>query len=177
MVDPVSARLWLRRGLFLAIVLAALFLRLLPLGPARWPGPDLMLALILAWVIRRPDDLPALLIAGAVLIEDFLLMRPPGLWAALVLIATEFLRGRSALTRELTFVAEWFLVGLVIFALLVANRLILGLTLTPQPGFGFAFVQAAFSVLCYPAVVAVLHLALSLHKPSTGEIDDYGRRL
>ena len=59
---------------------------------ATWPAPDLMLALTLAWVVRRPDLLPAPLIAAYFFVEDILMMRPPGLWALIVLGATEFLR-------------------------------------------------------------------------------------
>ena len=45
--------------------------------PARWPGPDLIaVRLTLAWVLRRPDYVPALLIALVVLVEDLLLHAP-----------------------------------------------------------------------------------------------------
>ncbi|NCO16036.1 MAG: rod shape-determining protein MreD, partial [Alphaproteobacteria bacterium] len=96
MVDLLHSTIWRHRAIFVALALALFFLRLLPLGaePGRWPGPDLMLCLILAWVQRRPDYLPAPLIALVVLTEDFLMLRPPGLWTAIVVLATEFLRGR-----------------------------------------------------------------------------------
>lgn len=179
MVDPVSARLWAYRGLFLALALAILFVRLLPTGglAGSWPGPDLLLCLMLAWVARRPDYLPVLLIAGVVLVEDLMLMRPPGLWAALVVLATEFLRGRSALTRELGFLAEWFLIAVVVFAMLITFRVIQGLAFLDQPGFGYAFAQAVMTVLFYPVAVGLLHVVLDLRKPSTGEVDAFGRRL
>jgi rod shape-determining protein MreD len=136
-----------------------------------------MLCLMLAWVTRRPDYLPAMLIVAVVLVEDLILMRPPGLWAAIVLVATEFLRARSALTRELGFLPEWFLIGIVMFAMLAAFRLIQGVAFLDQPGFGYAFAQTAMTILCYPLVAWVLHLALGLKKPSTGEVDAWGRRL
>ncbi len=179
MVDPVAARLWLYRATFAGIAMVILFIRLLPIGGSAgsWPGPDLMLCLMLAWVTRRPDYLPALLIAGIVLIEDLILMRPPGLWAAIVVIATEFLRSRSALTRELGFLPEWFLIGTVMFAMLAAYRLILGLAFLDQPAFGYAFAQTAMSILCYPFVAGALHAAIGLRKPLTGEVDAFGRRL
>lgn len=179
MIDPVAARLWAYRGLFVALVLVILFLRILPIGDADGglPGPDPLLCLILAWVIRRPDHLPALLIAGVVLIEDLVLMRPPGLWTAMMVLATEFLRGRSALTRELVFVVEWLLVTGVMLAMMLAARLILALAFVDQPAFGFAFAQIAASALLYPLVCLALHFALDLRKPSTGEVDAFGRRL
>lgn len=179
MIDPVAARLWAYRGIFLLLVLVLLFLRILPIGDADGglPGPDLLLCLIFAWVIRRPDHLPALLIAAVVLVEDLVLMRPPGLWAAAMVLATEFLRGRSALTRELVFLVEWLLVTGLMLAMMLGTRLVLALAFVDQPAFAFAFAQIAASALVYPIVVGVLRLALDIRKPSTGEVDAFGRPL
>jgi rod shape-determining protein MreD len=179
MIDPVAARLWAYRGLFCLVVVILLFLRILPIGDADGglPGPDLLLCLILAWVIRRPDHLPALLIAVAVLIEDLVLMRPPGLWAAAMVLATEFLRARTALTRELVFVIEWLMVTGLMLAMMLGLRLVMALAFVDQPGFAFAFAQIGASALVYPLVVGALHLVLDIRKPSTGEVDAFGRRL
>jgi rod shape-determining protein MreD len=51
------------------------------------------------------------------------------------------------------------------------------MALLPQPGFGFAMVQVLWSIVCYPAVVALSRYVLDLHKPGMGEIDAYGRRM
>lgn len=179
MVDPLAARLWLYRGLFVGLAAVILFLRLLPIGGSAgsFPGPDLLLCLMMAWMTRRPDYLPVLLIAAVVLVEDLMLMRPPGLWTALIVLATEFLRARSALTRELVFLAEWFLIALVMLALLIAHRVIAAVAFLDQPGFGYAFAQTAMTILCYPVVAGLLHAALLLRRPSPGEIDAFGRRL
>lgn len=170
---------WGYRALFLTVALILLFARLLPLGSAagQWPGPDLMLCLIMAWVMRRPEFLPVGLIAAVVLLEDLILMRPPGLWAALVVLATEFIRSRAALTRELSFPVEWLLVSGLLLGMLIANRLVFAIAFMPQPGFGFVLMQTVWSILCYPVMVVVSRLALDLRKPATGEVDGYGRRL
>lgn len=170
---------WVFRALFLALALFLLFVRLLPLGnaPGALPGPDLLLCLILAWVVRRPDFLPMPLILLVILVEDLILMRPPGLWTAIVILATEFLRGRVALTRELNFLVEWMLVSGVMLGMMLAYRLVLGLALVPQPAFGFAIVQVLWSIALYPLVVAMSRLVLDLRKPAMGEVDDFGRRL
>lgn len=196
MVDPAAREVWLHRALFVAIALLLLFWRLLPLPMAmmtdcaetagwcrftvwlnRTPGPDLLLCIIFAWTMRRPDYLPALLIAAVVLLEDMLLDRPPGLWTALVLLASEFVRGRVALTRELNFGVEWLLVSGLMVAMLVVYRLTFAMVLVPQAGFGFAMIQVLWSVLCYPVVVFLSRYVLDLHKPAMGEIDAYGRRM
>ena len=148
MAEARHGRVWVYRGLFVAFSLALLFLRLLPLGGeiGKWPGPDLMLGLMLAWVTRRPDHLPAVLIGLVVLAEDLMLMRPPGLWAALVVLATEFLRARSTLTRELGFAAEWLLIAVVMVTMLLGYRLIYSLTFLGQPDFGYAFAGTIGSI-------------------------------
>lgn len=170
---------WGYRALFLGLAFLLLFLRLLPLGDAagRFPGPDLLVCLILAWVARRPDFLPLGLIVAVVLIEDLILMRPPGLWTALVVLASEFIRSRVALTRELTFAVEWLLVTGLMVGMLLAYRLAFAVALLPQPAFGYAVVQVLWSVMAYPLVVVASRLVLDLRKPATGETDDFGRRL
>ena len=196
MIDGATREIWLHRVMFLGIALATLFWRLLPLPLAeaascapeaslcrlwvwldRMPGPDLLLCLIFAWTMRRPDYLPVLLIATVVFLEDLLLMRPPGLWTLLVLMGSEFVRGRVALTRELSFMVEWLLVTGLMFAMIVIYRLIFAMVLLPQAGLGFALAQLFWSVLFYPAVVYLSRVVLDLRKPAMGEVDAYGRRL
>lgn len=179
MISLWRAAHWGYRALFLALALVLLFLRLLPLGntAGALPGPDLMLCLILAWVMRRPDYLPLGLIVLVVLAEDMILARPPGLWTALVVLASEFLRSRAALTCELNFVVEWLLVTGLMMGMLLAYRLVFAVALLPQPPFGFSVVQILWSVVAYPVVVGLSRLVLDLRKPATGETDDYGRRL
>ncbi|MBA4352838.1 MAG: rod shape-determining protein MreD [Rhodobacter sp.] len=179
MVDSLRSSVWVYRAAFLGLALALIFLKLLPLGSVAgdWPGPDLLLCLIFAWVMRRPDYLPVLLIGAVVLLEDLILLRPPGLWTALVILATEFVRARIALTRELQFITEWLLVAGLMVALLIAYRLAFTIVFLPQPAFGFALLQTLWSILCYPLVVVASRLAFDLRKPATGEVDAYGRRL
>ena len=170
---------WVFRALFVALALGLLFLRLLPLAhaPGTLPGPDILLCLILAWVVRRPEFLPMPMILIVMLVEDLILMRPPGLWTAIVVLATEFLRGRAALTRELNFVVEWMLIAGVMLGMVLAYRLALALAFVPQPAFGFAIVQYLWSIALYPLVVGLSRMVLDLRKPAMGEVDDFGRRL
>jgi rod shape-determining protein MreD len=170
---------WIFRGLFLGLALVLLFLRLLPMAnaPGALPGPDLLLCLIMAWVVRRPDFLPMPLILIVILIEDLVLMRPPGLWTAIVILATEFLRSRIALTRELNFLVEWVLVSGMMLGMLLAYRLVLAMAFVAQPAFGFSVVQVLWSVALYPLVVGLSRLVLDLRKPAMGEVDDFGRRV
>ena len=171
MIDPVTARRWTYRALFVALAALLLFLRLLPLStlPARIPGPDLMLCITFAWVLRRPDFVPALAIVAVFVIEGMLAMRPPGLWALFVLLGSEFLRDRAGAMRGLPFLAEWATVTAVMAIMLLANRLVLALVMVPQTGLGPTLLQLLTTVAAYPLVVAASHLALGLRAP--GELD------
>ncbi len=179
MAEPVRDNPWAWRAAFVAGFAVLMWLRLLPLGglPGPWPAPDILLAVIAAWVLRRPDHLPAWLIALVILTEDMLMMRPPGLWAATVVLLAEFLRGRAALSRQLPFPAEWFLVAVAVAGAAVVHRVVLGITLTPAPAALPVLVQAIGTIAVYPVVVAALHLGAGLRKPAAGEVDAMGRRL
>src|SRR5690606_8936180 len=111
---------------------------LLPLSPGSitWPGPDLMLAVTLVWVLRRPEQLPVLLIAAVFFIEDMLMMRPPGLWTALVIVATEAARHREHRWRELPFMVEWLRVALLIALIVLANRFTMAVFFVQLPSLG-----------------------------------------
>lgn len=179
MVDPVTASRQAHRLLFLAIAAAFLFLRLLPLSamPTRFPGPDLMLCLTLAWVQRRPDYVPALLIVAVFLFDDILSMRPPGLWPLVVLLGTEFLRSRLAMLRDLPFAVEWLTASGLILTLSLANWLILNVVMVPQAGFGPILLQVLATILAYPIVVAITLFAFGVRKTAKGEVDSLGRRI
>ena len=166
-------------ALFLALAALSLFIRLLPLGDRGWlfPAPDLLLCLTLAWVVRRPDYLPALAIATVFFLEDLLLMRPPGLWAMLVVLGSEFLRRRAATLRGLNFGFEYLLVAGTLLAMFLANRMILAIVMVPQPSFGLSFAQFLATVIAYPVMVALSHFVFKLRKPATGEVDALGQKL
>ena len=131
MADRAGTSLWGWRAGLVILAAALIFLRLLPSDGASGgaAAPDLVLCLVCAVVLRRPEFAPALLVAAVILVEDMLTMRPPGLWAALVLAATEFLRARAGLSRELGLAGEWLLVGAVIVATFAANRAVLALAM------------------------------------------------
>lgn len=179
MVDPLSTQRLLHRALFVAICAVILFLRLLPVNATAHgiPGPDLTLAFTLAWLLRRPDFVPAFLIAGVYFFEDLVLWRPPGLWTLVVLAGTEFLRHREESSRDLPFVLEMGLVAGVSTAMLLANRLVLGLVMVAQPALGLELLRLLMTLVAYPFVVALSKLAFGLRRAAPGEVDAFGHRL
>ncbi|TVR44523.1 MAG: rod shape-determining protein MreD [Rhodobacteraceae bacterium] len=183
-------------ALFLGLAALVTFLRLLPVGGygvgpgvedaddlaigfslRDLPAPDVLLCLTLAWVVRRPDLLPAPVIAGYFLLEDILLLRPPGLWAALVLLGSEWLRGRVDRFRANTFWMEYLIVAMLMFAMFLVNRAVLAIVMTPQVPLDLSFLHFLATVAAYPLVVAVSHYVFGLRKPATGEVDALGQRL
>lgn len=178
MIGPAArARL---TGLALYVLMACilLFLRLLPINPGAiaWPGPNLLLALTLAWVLRRPDQVPASVIALVTLVEDLVLLRPPGLWAAVMLLGSEAARNREARWRELGFVLEWLRVAMLMGAMLLANRIVSVVFLLPVPPLGMMMLQLIATVAAYPAVVLFGRLGLGLRRMSVVEADRLGYR-
>lgn len=175
MIDPRSARIWAYRALFVLVALAIVLLRLLPLDTVagRGPGPDLMLCLAFAWLVRRPAYLPALLIAAVFLLADLLLQRPPGLHALMVLLGAEFLRGHVATIRDRLFGHEWLLVGGTILVAALAERLLL-LMLAAAPDLGAAAQRTALTIVAYPAVVLFSNLVFRVTKVSAGVADSAG---
>ncbi|MCF3593558.1 rod shape-determining protein MreD [Rhodobacteraceae bacterium LMO-12] len=178
-MDEVSLlRLWLMRFGFAFLVLAILFFHLLPLEttPRRWAGPDLVLGFAFAWVLRRPEYTPVLMVAGLLLLADLLLGRPPGLYAALSLIAFNKLSARRQSLSTMPFSVEWITVSFAFIAVMLGYRLILSLLLVNPPGPGLFLSQLTMTVLTYPVIVLISRYAFGLRAVGLGEINALGQR-
>jgi rod shape-determining protein MreD len=179
MAEALLSRLWVARGIYLLLAAAILFTRMLPLDtePERFLQPDLLLCMTVAWVIRRPEQMNPLLIASVFLLCDFVFLRPPGLWTLLVVLATEFLRRRESITRELPFPLEWALVSAVLLGAVLIEALVLAVFAVPHAGLGVALLHMLVTLLAYAPVVGALWLGLGLRRAAPGEVDGLGRRL
>lgn len=179
MVDPVTLSTWGHRSLFVGLIAALAIARLMPLdaGQTGLPGPDLMLALTFAWVLRRPSYVPAWLIVALFLPLDMLFQRPPGLGALVVLLAAEFLKGRAELSRSLPFPLEWAMVAGVLLAMAGVTQIVLGLFFVPRPPLGLELLRALFTAALYPVAVAISHYLFGVRRASPGEVDALGARL
>lgn len=178
MVDPATAARISHRALFVGLAALILFLRLLPLTavPSRWPAPDLILCLTFAWLLRRPDYIPAFLVIIVFAIDDLLSMRPPGLWTLIVLVTTEFLRSREMLLRDLPFAVEWAVFAAAVMVMIVANRLVLALFMVPQGGFDLTILAVLSTLAAYPVVVFASIWFLGLQRRTGGPADGLGNR-
>lgn len=171
-------RLWSMRAGFVAIAMLILLVNLLPLQtvPRGWAGPDLLFCLAMTWSVRRPDYVPTLLLGAVFLLADFLLSRPPGLAAALMLLACYDLRSRMRRLRDSGFAAEWLRATLLIVAVAVAYRVVLALLLLPVPPLALTAFQAVVTALCYPLVVGVSALLFGVRLSAPGDLDSMGQR-
>lgn len=179
MADAPSAQIWTGRVIFFVLALIIIFAQLLPLdmSPGGWAAPDFLLALALAWVARRPDFAPVLVIAAIFLLTDLLFQRPPGLWAALVLILTEIIRARTQGFRNMPLALEWGSVAVGIVGITLANRAMLTIAMTPQAPLGLTLIQMIMTILSYPLVVAVAHFVFGVTRAAPGQVNALGHRL
>lgn len=173
MIDPASTQRWTHYGLFVAASAAILFILILPLSatPQKIPGPDLLVCLAFAWIQRRPDYLPPVLLVAILLLADFLLMRPPGLWAILTLLGAEFLRTRHQGNGEMPFPAEWGFVTVVVIAMAVINWMILGIIVVPHHGLPSALIRAVMTIIAYPLVVLLIRQVFNIRRTGTGDLE------
>ena len=179
MVDPRTAARLSYRALFLVLALADLFVRLMPLSalPSDWPGPDVLVCLTVLWVQRRPDYLPSFMIAALFFLDDLMTMRPPGLWALIVLIGTEILRVREAGMRDLPFWGEWLAGGAFMAAMVLTYQFFLTLFMVPGVSLGPVLLNLFATIALYPPLALGLQWLVGLRRTATGEVDALGQRL
>lgn len=172
MIDPLTLRRIGYVVLFLVLSGVVVFIRLLPLGGmgGGLMPPDLIVCLGFAWVLRRPDFVPVLLFAAALLLTDLMFLRPPGVWTAFAVVGLEFLRARAGLLRDQSFLVEWATVAAVLAAMMLAERVLLSVFLVGQAGFGLSVMAFLANALAYPLVVAVSVWVLRVRRLPPGEI-------
>ena len=177
-MDKPASHNWAMRGLYVVLVFLVLFLHLLPLNaqPDRWPFPDVMIALTFAWVLRRPDYVPTLLIAAVMLMADLLLQRPPGLLAALVVLGAAYLRSAAPGMRDAGFVGEWMSVGMVTTAVFLGNRVILAVLSVDQAAFAPVLFQLVVTIVAYPAIVLLSQSVFGVRRMSAADVSVAGAR-
>ncbi|WP_342076883.1 rod shape-determining protein MreD [Yoonia sp. SS1-5] len=179
MADIPNTRIWINRTVFVLIAFVIIVVQLVPLDmrPVIWAWPDVLLAATLAWVARRPDYLPVIVIAIVFLLTDLLFQRPPGLWAALVVLLTEAVRKRARGIRNMPLLLEWGMIAFGIVGITLANRLVLAVVMTPQAPLGLTLIQMIATILSYPLVVAIAHFVFGVTRPAPGQVDGRGQRL
>lgn len=173
MVRRPTAERWIWGSAYFGLAAVLILLHILPMdiGPKGYPGPDILLCITFVWVLRRPHYVPPLLIAAVFLLTDILYMRPPGLWTALVVIATEMLRNREAALREQQIPVEMGTVAVVLIALHLIYWLVLLIFAVPQAWFGMLLLQLIATLLAYPMIAAMARLVFKVQRLDPAEFE------
>jgi rod shape-determining protein MreD len=159
---PPFAEKLLLVGLGFVAVQAAL----IPLEPGgELVAPDLLYALMVGWVIRRPGSTPLWAAPLLGLFADLMLSRPLGLGALGLMVATEAFRTRARLFHGSPFVIEWLAATVVFAAVLGAMQLVLTILAAHPPGLGPLSRHLLATALAYPLVVLGLTWCLRLRAP------------
>lgn len=166
MADELFANKWLMRLVFSLVFLALIFAQLLPLEttPRRWAAPDFLVLLTMAWAARQPEYTPPLLVAGLFFLADLLLLRPPGLFAAIMVVATELMRNRARHLRDATFMTEWLTVATIMVIAAVSFRMVSFVFLLDTASLGLILVQVMLNIAIYPFVVLLSHLLFGVRR-------------
>ncbi|ETX30487.1 hypothetical protein [Roseivivax isoporae] len=176
MAEAGPVRLWWMRGVYLALCLAVMFFHLLPLDftPRALAGPDVILAFTFAWAVRRPDYVPALSVALAMLLADLVFQRPPGLWAALALVVVERFKTRERRSRDTAFAVEWASVAAALIVMALIYQIVLLVLIVPTANGTLLLSQTAATILVYPVVAAVTRVVFGLRRTGRPEGDRLG---
>lgn len=168
-----TQHIWSYRALFLALCASVICIKMMPLSldSSGVPGPDLLLALTLAWLLRQPTVVPLGLILLVFLLADFLFQRPPGLWTLLVIITSEALRRRRLTMTEFPFFLEWSAFTGAVFAMIVVERLLLLLLFVEPAPLGLSLAHAIVTAAIYPIVVGISKFLFGLRKIGPADVE------
>lgn len=158
---------WRERGLYLLTAVVLIFIGVLPMQSRNLGAavPDLTFCVTVAWVMRRPESAPAILVAIVCFAGDVLFGRPLGIWSFLMVAGTEYFRNRETGKGLQMRLLEWLSVAILFGIMLIAYRVILYASLTPAPGLPALFWHFLVTVLAYPPTVAVLYWLLKVRAP------------
>ena len=151
-MNELPNRLLRLRCIFLVM---AIFLIMLPTLPIRADFnhifiPDLLLIMTFTWVMQRPDVIGPITITIVFLFADFILQRPPGLWAVIVLLAATFLGMRSARFKEIFFIYEWATVSVIIVFCYLTQYILMRLTFLAIYDLKLLTTTALTTIFFYP---------------------------
>ena len=138
--------------IYFCIGLLIIFFQILPLQttPQTWSGPNILLVFFAAIVSKRPEFISSFLIASIFLIEDFFLMRPPGLMSALTVLGFYFLRRKFQNQEVNSFIFGWGSVTTWLTIILLFYYFISVLLFIPSAGFKLTLMELLMTLALYP---------------------------
>ena len=144
--------------IYFCIGLLIIFFQILPLQtiPQTWSGPNVLLVFFAAIVSKRPEVTSSFLIASIFLIEDFFLMRPPGLMSALTVLGFYFLKRKFQNQEVNSFIFGWGSVAACLTIILLLYYFISVLLFIPSAGFKLTLMELLMTLALYPVFSALI---------------------
>ena len=138
--------------IYFCIGLLIIFFQILPLQttPQTWSGPNVLLVFFAAIVTKRPEFTSSFLIAFIFLIEDFFLMRPPGLMSSLTVLGFYFLKRKFQHQEESPVLFGWGSVATCLILILLLFYFISVLLFIPSAGFRLTLMEIIVTLALYP---------------------------
>ena len=137
---------------YFCIGLLIIFFQILPLQttPQAWSGPNVLLVFFAAIVTKRPEFTSSFLVASIFLIEDFFLMRPPGLMSSLTVLGFYFLKRKFRHQEGNSLLSSWGLVITCLTIILLLYYFISILLFIPSAGFRLTLMELIVTLAVYP---------------------------
>ena len=155
---------------YFCIGLLIIFFQILPLQttPQTWSGPNVLLVFFAAIVSKRPEFTSSFLIASIFLIEDFFLMRPPGLMSSLTVLGFFFLKRKFQNQEEMSLLFVWGSVATCLSFILMLYYFISILLFIPSAGFRLTLMEIMVTLALFP-IFSVLIGSFDILDPADSE--------
>ena len=138
--------------MYFCIGLLIIFFQILPLQttPQTWSGPNVLLVFFAAVVTKRPEFTSSFLVASIFLIEDFFLMRPPGLMSSLTVLGFYFLKRKFHYQEGNSLIFGWGSATTCLTLILLLYYFISVLLFIPSAGFRLTLIELIVTLALYP---------------------------
>ncbi len=137
---------------YFCIGLLIIFFQILPLQttPQTWSGPNVLLVFFAAIVTKKPEFTSSFLVASIFLIEDFFLMRPPGLMSSLTVLGFYFLKRKFQNQEGNSLLFGWGSVTTCLTIILLLYYIISVLLFIPSTGLRLTLMELIVTLALYP---------------------------
>ena len=162
---------------YFCIGLFIVFFQILPLQtiPQTWSGPNVLLVFFAVIVSKRPEFTSSVLIASIFLIEDFFLMRPPGLMSSLTVLGFYFLKRKFQNQEVNSFISCWGRVTTCLTIILLLYYFISVLLFIPSAGFKLTLMELIVTLALYPVFSVLIGSFDKLKLTDAEKMIHYGR--
>jgi rod shape-determining protein MreD len=147
-----NVKSFIHQIVYFCIGLLIIFFQILPLQttPQTWSGPNVLLVFFATIVTKRPEFTSSFLVASIFLIEDFFLMRPPGLMSSLTVLGFYFLKRKFHYQEGNSLIFGWGSVTACLTIILLLYYFISVLLFIPSAGLRLTLIELIVTLALYP---------------------------